>query len=188
MSLLEAMQAVNLQSKCKQHLAFTTIHHHHRLSHLPKPKREKTQNRNLPNTQEPARPPPRKQHPIHASLQPPLSHTHSAQPCIHLLLSHHTNPPASAAAGCCSRLLQAGFGQRRSNTACRTTSHCEFTPIRLPAQNFSVSLPDSLLRSSMLMPAVPPTPFAKAGCSMIAWNSCVPRSALVSGMWPLGAS
>lgn len=126
--------------------------------------------------------------PIHASLQPPLSHTHSAQPCIHLLLSHHTNPPASAAAGCCSRLLQAGFGQRRSNTACRTTSHCEFTPICLPAQNFSVSLPDSLLRSSMLMPAVPPTPFAKAGCSMIAWNSCVPRSALVSGMWPLGAS
>lgn len=61
-----------------------------------------------------------------------------------------------------------------------------------PAQNLRVSFAAALLRSSMLMAALLPPAAAvvllKAGCSMMAWNSCVPRSAFVSGMWPLTAS
>lgn len=39
-----------------------------------------------------------------------------------------------------------------------------------------------------LPPPAPPFLLAMAGCSMMAWKSRVPRSALVSGRWPLGAS
>ena len=57
-------------------------------------------------------------------------------------------------------------------------------------KNYVLSLSFHFSHSGPLLPLFPSTPCgasSHAGCSRIAWNSCVPLSALVSGRWPLGA-
>jgi hypothetical protein len=60
-------------------------------------------------------------------------------------------------------------------------------PAAPAAQNLRLAPPAALLRSS-IPGAVPPAVLSNAGCCSSASNSCVPRSALVSGRWPLAAS
>lgn len=55
---------------------------------------------------------------------------------------------------------------------------------KFPYYHFSVPTPASLALSSIDFLALG----SNAGCSRIAWNSCVPRSAFVRGRCPLGAS
>lgn len=141
----------------------------------------------------------------HASLPPALTHT-----CVTLstrrAVSSAASPPQHATRWhahpphCCRPSLWTPGEPERPASGSRASCSSSLPPQSFLSlsvhqnctQNLSVSMPAALLRSSMLIALaplpLPPLLAANAGCSIIAWNSCVPRSALVSGMWPLAAS